>query len=286
MQSTAFSKPQTPKPYVIGGASLEPGFENTDREDYYSRKDDFFNQTQQYDAEPFIKTEKRTFTGSLEFKRKDDDQILKQVQDDKVNRNDSIPSESMSLPDVGGKAAHGALEGMQFILSATPDIKLVTNTVKETTGAVGELITKNILNMDSIFGNSAKKESSNPADEAKKAEAKARIREIMAQYEHDKMRLEMKKQEEAQKTMDRLGVTHQDILATKGARSNVNYEGYLTLANVVLADMAKGWAKIKQMMSQGISSSAKGKKSDLSMHSGAQEGQSMVSSSGSIVSAG
>ena len=290
MQS-AYPKAQS-RPYVIGGASLEDSLEATDREEYYSPHDDFFDQRQKLDADPFLKTEKRTFMGSLDFKKNED--LTADVTSTPSTSSENVFSsdfaaqtEPVSLPDVGGKVAHGAMEGMQFIMAATPDIKLVTNTVKETTGAVGDLLMKDVLNMQDLFGSgSAKKEHSNPADDVKKEQAKAKIREIMAQYEQDKMRIEVQKQEEAQKAMERMGVTHQDILATKGAQSNVNYEGYLTIANVILADLSKSWAKVKQMLSQSISSSAKGKSGDLSMHSGAQEGQSMVSSSGSIASAG
>lgn len=181
-------------------------------------------------------------------------------------------------------------EGLTTVLGGTTSVlektqKAVTELSKETGSALFDLVRENIL-LTATPSQGGSKEHGTAEEEAAKVKKLADFQEAeshKARILNAEQTAQSLKQNQVQKTMARLGVNIQELV-TKGI-SNLNFEGALTIANVTFATLARKWEETKAKFKQSAPV-AKGKGVDLTMHSGAQEGQSSVSSAGAVRGAG
>ncbi len=130
---------------------------------------------------------------------------------------------------------------------------------------------------------SADKKADKGKEQQKIQELKMRIREFQVQSQESKQMAKASEQNKIANTMARLNVSQQEIAMTVN-KSNMNFEGSVTISNIFWVALNK----VKQQAKRAVRmpNSGKGKGNGLTMNLSAQEGQSMVSSSGSIASAG
>ncbi len=170
-----------------------------------------------------------------------------------------------------------------MISAVDPVAKTVGSAVVETSDAIFDIF-KQIGGVGEYAAKPAptKETSHKKADEEKKKqELKMRIQQFQMQAQSEKQAAQISQRAKVENTMARLGISQQEV-QMKAASGNMNYEGAVTISNIfwVAANRMRRAAK-KMMPAAG-----RGKSNGLQLNSSAQEGQSLVSSSGSIASAG
>lgn len=121
-------------------------------------------------------------------------------------------------------------------------------------------------------------------DEHKLKEAKMRIQEFQMQAREAKQMAQVAEKNKIEQTMVRMSVAQQEV---------ITHEGSITISNIFWVALEKTIAGTKhhagKLVRRMVPGAGKGKSSGgakLDMNLSAQEGQSMVSSSGAIASAG
>jgi hypothetical protein len=236
--------------------------------------------------------------GSMEsFEKEEYDSVREEPKDKGLSFGtvifDSKPMTGpTSAPDHGGHTIKpDALMNAAWDTLYRPEVAKVTaHAATEVGGAVGSLIIQDFLGLQgkkAEGGHGSHHTTENNAKKQRENEIKAWIQSRIQEQQRDQQAVRAQDQQKVQEVLIKTGLSVQEVMGDNKGGANQSYEGVLTI-NAIFFAVAKRAKNAAQAVRNTIApprGKAKAGQS-LQMHSGAQEGQSLVSSSGAVTSAG
>jgi hypothetical protein len=233
--------------------------------------------------------------GSMEsFEKEEYDSVREEPKDKGLSFGtvifDSKPMTGpTSAPDHGGHTIKpDALMNAAWDTLYKPDLaKTTVHAAVEVSGDLGSLVFQDVLGLQGKKSEGNHHKAENNAKKQRENEIKAWIQSRIHEQAQDQQSVRAQDQQKVQEILIKTGLSVQEVIGDNKGGANQSYEGVLTI-NAIFFAVAKRAKNAAQAVRNTIApprGKAKAGQS-LQMHSGAQEGQSLVSSSGAVTSAG